>query len=58
MTGSAIMAIINLSSMVVSGWTATTTLVSGVSTICPVSGRVLDAVGCCNLLGNNLLELL
>ena len=34
-------AIINLSSMVGSGGTASITLVSGVSTICPVSGRYL-----------------
>ena len=34
-------AIINLSSMVGSDGTATTTLVSGVSSICPVSGRYL-----------------
>ena len=34
-------AINNLSSMVGSGWTVTTTLVSGVSTICPLSGRYL-----------------
>ena len=34
-------AIINLSSVMGSGGTARTTLVSGVSTICPVSGRYL-----------------
>lgn len=34
-------AIINLSSWVGSGWTVATILVSGVSTICPVSGRYL-----------------
>ena len=34
-------AMINLSSWVGSGWTVATILVSGVSTICPVSGRYL-----------------
>ena len=34
---------INLYSMVGSSWTVSTTLLSGVSTICPVSGRYLTA---------------
>ena len=51
-------AIINLSSMVGSGGTASTRVVFGGRHYLPGVGQVLDGVGCCNILGNNLLEVL
>ena len=50
-------AILNLSSMLGSSCTVRVTLVSGVRTICPASGRCLT-VGCCKLPANKLLEVL
>ena len=48
----------NLSSMVGWGRTATIPLVLRAEHYLPGVGKLSDGLGCCKLLGNNLLELL